>query len=152
MSRKSQYNRFRRARGRAETQGYVHHREGGIGLPCPYCGVKMTDHIAGGGVVKSDTATRDHVRPKCEGGRTLLIVCSACNHEKADRGPQSWLKYLFQSGQIERAMRVYRAYLGMRSVLPEGLSFVEIVAESPVNDDSQETQPQHPGDAHNGPV
>lgn len=49
---------------------------------CQYCGI----------MVYHDTYTKDHVIPRCQGGKStsdnLVICCLLCNSKKADRTPQ----------------------------------------------------------------
>jgi hypothetical protein len=58
------------------------------GKPCPYCRRAMNSksfHLQ---------PTRDHVIPRCRGGREIIICCLKCNGLKADMGEQEWFAYM----------------------------------------------------------
>jgi len=58
------------------------------GKPCPYCKRPMdrrSFHLQ---------PTRDHVIPRCRGGRKLIICCLKCNGIKGDMLPDVWAAYM----------------------------------------------------------
>lgn len=64
------------------------------GLDCHYCARRLLD-------LKVDTfrrsklsATRDHVLPKCLGGRKTVWACRQCNNLKGDLTPEQWSKVM----------------------------------------------------------
>lgn len=44
---------------------------------CPYCAEPMTLEKG-----KPNSATREHIIPKSQGGKMLVAACANCNHEK----------------------------------------------------------------------
>lgn len=118
--------RHRRARLLVHSLGYTHRPELGVGLACPYCSRTMTA-TAGKKNPTSTDVTRDHVIPRCQGGRSVLVVCCDCNYEKGDLGPLEWLAYLILMGRWSRAQRALGIYRSMRIFgMPLTLDAIEI--------------------------
>ena len=78
------------------------------GLPCPYCDRKMQlDHL-------KLEPTRDHVTPKRNGGREIIICCRQCNGIKGHMLPEQWASYMAANSGwwlLSRAERKARARL-----------------------------------------
>lgn len=78
---------------------------------CHYCKREMVDPKRRAKL----SATRDHVTPRCQGGRKTVPCCRHCNHLKADMHPQRWAKVMndfprwwktfHTHGDLIRAMR-----------------------------------------------
>lgn len=57
---------------------------------CRYCRRVLTDARKGG----STAASRDHIVPKCMGGRRTVPCCRACNEVKGDMAPDQWFAFM----------------------------------------------------------
>jgi HNH endonuclease len=70
----------------------IHRREGGL---CFYCSLRLSPK----------TRCLDHVVPQARMGgnsyRNLVSCCGECNSLKADRGAESFLRWLFRQGRID---------------------------------------------------
>lgn len=60
------------------------------GLPCRWCGRPMKSTRAKGRLA----ATRDHVKPKSQGGIAVVWACRACNEVKRDMGLDEWQRFM----------------------------------------------------------
>lgn len=71
--------------------------------PCRYCGILMTGKRAS----HYRSPTREHVVPRSRGGGAgrVILVCLACNQDKAHLTIHEWLRYLREVGD-PRAERV----------------------------------------------
>lgn len=64
----------------------------GHGRPCPYCGLTMLGYKRPySKPLHPRYPTRDHIRPRKDGGGPVLICCSECNNKKGDMPPELWL-------------------------------------------------------------
>jgi 5-methylcytosine-specific restriction endonuclease McrA len=72
----------------------IHRREGGH---CFYCSRRLSPR----------TRCLDHVVPQAHSGgnsyRNLVSCCGECNSLKAERGAESFLRWLFRQGRIDSA-------------------------------------------------
>jgi hypothetical protein len=59
---------------------------------CPYCGVELTGNLLPGGIRPPNAISRDHVVPRCRGGKGVETVrcCKACNHDKDRLSLDEW--------------------------------------------------------------
>ena len=63
------------------------------GKPCVYCRRQMMlNHI-------HLEPTRDHVTPKRNGGREIIICCRQCNGIKGHMLPEQWQSYMAANPQ-----------------------------------------------------
>lgn len=61
------------------------------GLACHYCRRQMIDpKLDKSGRRANLSVTRDHITPKCRGGRRTVLCCRQCNGLKADLSPELW--------------------------------------------------------------
>lgn len=58
------------------------------GLPCCYCARPMNLHDA------RMRPTRDHLLPRSQGGREIVVACITCNAIKADMLPDQWAAFM----------------------------------------------------------
>ncbi|PWJ88382.1 hypothetical protein C8D77_111105 [Mesorhizobium loti] len=98
-------------------------REKAVGKPCPYCGVKM---VLGRNRSIFHT-TRDHIFPRSQGGTLAIIVCFACNNEKADMSPFEWIEHLYRAGRAHHAERTICAYCQIGGVFRDGVTAPDVL-------------------------
>jgi HNH endonuclease len=61
----------------------------GHGESCHWCGRDLLSSQSKSGVA----ATRDHVFPKCKGGRQTVWSCWTCNCLKGEMLPREWVEF-----------------------------------------------------------
>jgi len=76
----------------------LHEQQGG---KCYYCGIQTTLRTGKRGSVKSDTATKEHLHRKCDGGLhdmdNLVMACRGCNTGRNEHPPELWRSNAFRS-------------------------------------------------------
>lgn len=88
---------------------------------CAYCGVKLVWEKNSAG--KPQHASRDHVIPKSNGGRTTIPSCVSCNKAKANRSAAEFVasKYFAQNRgkrpETEWSLRDLWLVMAMEAVL-----------------------------------
>lgn len=85
--------------------------------PCPYCGRVMVAYP----VTNPMAPTRDHIRPKTDGGRVILVCCRTCNGHKGNLALVEWLHELKMAGDFRIAFvkKVIRLYANLAEPSPD---------------------------------
>lgn len=61
------------------------------GIVCNYCKRPLTKPSV---PMRSLSATKDHVKPKSEGGRKTVPCCFACNNMKGNMSISEWINFM----------------------------------------------------------
>lgn len=67
---------------------------------CNYCGVRLLDPVAHPN--HADSATIDHIVPRCNGGDdnliNLALACRRCNEDKGNKSMMQWARQRVAEG------------------------------------------------------
>jgi len=92
---------------------------GRLGLEkCHYCHEKVREVGSAGAIDRPDlVATRDHILPKCEGGRDWVLACSMCNQIKGHDPYRLFSVFMNNIGRRARRHERKNKYKAFRNTI-----------------------------------